>query len=62
MFVFDRMSKFSNMAKTISFVTGNKNKLEEVMSILKGNESIKVCSISIDRKYIYWLPVKGRAL
>jgi len=50
------------MAKTISFVTGNKNKLEEVMSILKGNESIKVCSISIDRKYIYWLPVKGRAL
>uniref|UniRef100_H2Z6T7 Inosine triphosphate pyrophosphatase n=1 Tax=Ciona savignyi TaxID=51511 RepID=H2Z6T7_CIOSA len=34
--------------KTISFVTGNKNKLKEVQFFLKGNDSIKITSVPLD--------------
>nr|CAB3257425.1 inosine triphosphate pyrophosphatase [Phallusia mammillata] len=36
------------MKKAITFVTGNKNKLKEVTSILRGNDKIEVTSVSID--------------
>ncbi|CAK8675056.1 unnamed protein product [Clavelina lepadiformis] len=33
---------------TINFVTGNKNKLKEVVAFLKGNEAFEVKSVALD--------------
>ena len=38
-----------SVKKTIQFVTGNKNKLKEVASFLKENETIEVVNIDLDR-------------
>lgn len=35
--------------QTIKFVTGNKNKLREVAAYLKGNESIDIVNVNLDR-------------
>lgn len=37
--------------KTITFVTGNKKKLEEVVALLKGNTNIELVNESVDREY-----------
>ena len=36
--------------KTVTFVTGNKKKLEEVAALLKGNSSIELVHRGLDRK------------